>query len=149
MPEKFDLSYVGADGKEHRPVMLHRTVLGSLERFFGILVENFAGAFPYWIAPVQVRILPVSSDFVEYAGKVAGDLRVSGIRVEVDERDEKLGKKIRDAQTQKIPYMVVVGEKERESGGVAPRERSRGDLGSMSMDEFREVLEAEFNPLKG
>ena len=149
MPEKFDLSYVGADGKEHRPVMLHRTVLGSLERFFGILVENFAGAFPYWIAPVQVRILPVSSDFVEYAGKVAGDLRVSGIRVEVDELDEKLGKKIRDAQTQKIPYMVVVGEKERESGGVAPRERSRGDLGSMSMDEFREVLEAEFNPLKG
>lgn len=148
MPEKFDLSYVGADGKEHRPVMLHRTVLGSLERFFGILVENFAGAFPYWIAPVQVRILPVSSDFAEYAAKVAGELRASGIRVEVDERDEKLGKKIRDAQTQKIPYMVVVGEKEKESGGVAPRERSRGDLGSMTMDHFREVLEAEFNPLK-
>jgi len=148
MPEKFDLTYVGADGKEHRPVMLHRTVLGSLERFFGILVENFAGAFPYWIAPVQVRILPVSGDFAEYAGTVAAELRASGIRVEVDERDEKLGKKIRDAQTQKIPYMVVVGEKERESGGVAPRERSRGDLGSMSMDKFREVLAEEFNPLK-
>ena len=148
MPEKFDLSYVGADGKEHRPVMLHRTVLGSLERFFGILVENFAGAFPYWIAPVQVRILPVSGDYVEYAGKIASELRSSGIRVEVDERDEKLGKKIRDAQTQKIPYMAVVGEKERESGGVAPRERSRGDLGAMSMDQFREVLAAEFNPIK-
>jgi len=148
MPEKFDLTYVGADGKEHRPVMLHRTVLGSLERFFGILVENFAGAFPYWIAPVQVRILPVSGDFAEYAGTVAAELRASGIRVEVDERDEKLGKKIRDAQTQKIPYMVVVGEKERESGGVAPRERSRGDLGSMSMEKFREVLAEEFNPLK-
>ncbi len=148
MPEKFDLSYVGADGKEHRPVMLHRTVLGSLERFFGILVENFAGAFPYWIAPVQVRILPVSGDYVEYAGKIASELRSSGIRVEVDERDEKLGKKIRDAQTQKIPYMAVVGEKERESGGVAPRERSRGDLGALSMDQFREVLAAEFNPIK-
>ncbi len=148
MPEKFDLTYVGADGKEHRPVMLHRTVLGSLERFFGILVENFAGSFPYWIAPVQVRILPVSGEFADYAGTVAAELRASGIRVEVDERDEKLGKKIRDAQTQKIPYMVVVGEKERESGGVAPRERSRGDLGSMSMKQFRDVLAEEFNPLK-
>lgn len=147
MPEKFDLTYIGADGREHRPVMLHRTILGSLERFFGILIENFAGAFPYWIAPVQVKILPVSGDFVAYAKKVAGELRSSGVRVEVDERDEKLGKKIRDAQTQKIPYMAVVGEKEVEAEGVAPRERTRGDLGSMSLARFKETLAAEFSPL--
>lgn len=147
MPEKFDLTYIGADGREHRPVMLHRTILGSLERFFGILIENFAGAFPYWIAPVQVRILPVSGDFVAYAKKVAEELRSSGVRVEVDERDEKLGKKIRDAQTQKIPYMAVVGEKEVEAEGVAPRERTRGDLGSMSLARFKETLAAEFSPL--
>ncbi|MGI6253402.1 MAG: threonine--tRNA ligase [Aminivibrio sp.] len=148
MPEKFDLTYIGSDGKEHRPVMLHRTVLGSLERFFGILIENFAGAFPYWIAPVQVRILPVSSDFVEYAAKVAEELRSSGVRVEVDSRDEKLGKKIRDAQTQKIPYMAVVGEKEKQSGEVAPRERTRGDLGAMSIARFRELLAEEYSPLQ-
>jgi threonyl-tRNA synthetase len=148
MPEKFDLTYIGADGKEHRPVMLHRTILGSLERFFGILIENFAGAFPYWIAPVQVRILPVSGDFVDYAKETAQKLRAKGIRVEIDERDEKLGKKIRDAQTQKIPYMAVVGEKEMQSGTIAPRERSRGDLGSMPLEEFLEVLAGEFNPLK-
>ena len=148
MPEKFDLNYIGADGREHRPVMLHRTVLGSLERFFGILIENFAGAFPYWIAPVQARVLPVSAEFVGYAGEVAAKLRSWGVRTEVDERDEKLGKKIRDAQTQKIPYMIVIGEKERESGSVAPRERSRGDLGSMSLEQFREVLEGEFDPLR-
>ena len=148
MPEKFDLHYIGADGKEHRPVMLHRTVLGSLERFFGILVENFAGAFPYWIAPVQVRLLPVSAEFNEYAALIASDLRAAGVRVETDERDEKLGKKIRDAQTQKIPYMAVVGEKEMKSRGVAPRERSKGDLGAMSMEQFKEVLEGEFSPFK-
>ena len=148
MPEKFDLKYIGADGKEHRPVMLHRTVLGSLERFFGILIENFAGAFPYWIAPVQARVLPVAEDFVEYGKSVAQTLRSWGVRVEVDERDEKLGKKIRDAQTQKVPYMIVIGEKERESGAVAPRERSKGDLGSMSLEQFKAVLDEEFSPLK-
>jgi len=148
MPEKFDLKYIGADGKEHRPVMLHRTVLGSLERFFGILIENFAGAFPYWIAPVQARVLPVAEDFVEYGKSVAQTLRSWGVRVEVDERDEKLGKKIRDAQTQKVPYMIVIGEKERESGAVAPRERTKGDLGSMSLEQFRAVLDEEFSPLK-
>lgn len=148
MPEKFDLKYIGDDGKEHRPVMLHRTVLGSLERFFGILIENFAGAFPYWIAPLQARVLPVSDEFVEYGRSVAQTLRSWGVRVEVDERDEKLGKKIRDAQTQKVPYMIVIGEKERESGTVAPRERAKGDLGSMSLDQLRKILEEEFNPLK-
>lgn len=146
MPEKFNLTYVGADGKEHRPIMLHRTILGSLERFFGILIENFAGAFPYWIAPVQAKILPISSDFFEYARTVASELSSWGVRVEVDERDEKLGKKIRDAQTQKLPYMLVLGEKERNAGAVAPRERARGDLGIMSMKEFKKILEAEFSP---
>ncbi len=148
MPEKFDLKYIGDDGKEHRPVMLHRTVLGSLERFFGILIENFAGAFPYWIAPLQARVLPVSDEFVEYGKSVEQTLRSWGVRVETDERDEKLGKKIRDAQTQKVPYMIVIGEKERESGTVAPRERAKGDLGSMSLEQFRKVLDEEFNPLK-
>ena len=148
MPEKFDLKYIGDDGKEHRPVMLHRTVLGSLERFFGILIENIAGAFPYWIAPLQARVLPVSDEFVEYGKSVEQTLRSWGVRVETDERDEKLGKKIRDAQTQKVPYMIVIGEKERESGTVAPRERAKGDLGSMSLEQFRKVLDEEFNPLK-
>lgn len=148
MPEKFDLTYIGPDGKEHRPVMLHRTILGSLERFFGILVENFAGAFPWWIAPVQARVLPVAAEYAEYGKTVVEKLKCRGVRVEIDERDEKLGKKIRDAQTQKIPYMIVVGEKERDSETVAPRERSKGDLGSMSMEEFLKVLEGEFNPLK-
>ncbi|MDD2206517.1 MAG: threonine--tRNA ligase [Aminobacterium sp.] len=147
MPEKFDLSYVGADGKEHRPVMLHRTILGSLERFFGILIEQFAGAFPYWLAPIQVRLLPISEDFFEYANEVKTELATHGVRVEIDCRDEKLGKKIRDAQIQKIPYMVVLGEKEASSKQVAPRDRSKGDLGAMSINDFVKVLEEEFNPL--
>src|SRR5690606_15404007 len=120
----------GADGKEHRPVMLHRTILGSLERFFGILIEQYAGAFPYWLAPVQVKLLSISEDFLGYAKEVQEQLANKGIRVEVDSRDEKLGKKIRDAQMQKIPYMVVLGEKEMSNREVAPRERSKGDLGA-------------------
>jgi threonyl-tRNA synthetase len=148
MPEKFDLSYVGADGKEHRPVMLHRTILGSLERFFGILIEQYAGAFPYWLAPVQVKLLSISEDFLGYAKEVQEQLANKGIRVEVDSRDEKLGKKIRDAQMQKIPYMVVLGEKEMSNREVAPRERSKGDLGAMSIEKFLNILlKEEFNPL--
>ena len=147
MPEKFDLTFVGADGKEHRPVMLHRTILGSLERFFGILIEQFAGAFPYWLAPVQVRLLPISEDFLDYARLVQAKLVANNIRVEIDSRDEKLGKKIRDAQIQKIPYMAVIGEKEVASDQVAPRERSRGDLGAMSINSFIDVLMEEKNPL--
>ena len=147
MPEKFDLTFVGADGKEHRPVMLHRTILGSLERFFGILIEQFAGAFPYWLAPVQVRLLPISEDFLDYARLVQAKLVANNVRVEIDSRDEKLGKKIRDAQIQKIPYMAVIGEKEVASDQVAPRERSRGDLGAMSINSFIDVLMEEKNPL--
>jgi threonyl-tRNA synthetase len=131
MPEKFDLNYIGADGAQHRPVMLHRTIYGSLERFMGILIENFAGAFPFWLAPTQVKLLPSRPiSFPTRKGQEA--LGEHDIRTEVDARDEKLGKKIRDAQVQKVPYMVVIGEKEASGGSVAPRCRTKGDLGNMS-----------------
>ena len=148
MPERFDLAYVGADGKEHRPVMLHRTILGSIERFLGILIENYAGAFPFWIAPVQVKLIPIAEVHGAYVRELAEKFKSWGLKVEIDSRDEKLGKRIRDAQLQKVPYMIVIGDKEVESQVVAVRERSKGDLGSMSLDEFRAVLEAEFDPLK-
>ena len=147
MPEKFEMTYVGKDGAEHRPVMLHRTVLGSLERFMGILIENYAGAFPFWLAPVQARLLPVGDDYLEYADKAAAKLREAGIRVEIDSRSEKLGKKIRDAQLQKVPYMLVIGAKEAEGGTLAVRERTKGDLGSMTFEEFLAQTKTEFNPL--
>ncbi len=147
MPEKFDMTYIGSDGAEHRPVMLHRTVLGSLERFMGILIENYAGAFPYWLAPVQVKLLQVSSAFADYAKEVENKLKENGIRVETDSRDEKLGKKIRDAQMQKVPFMLVIGAKETEEKTVAVRDRAKGDLGSMTFDGFMEHLKGVFNPL--
>ncbi len=146
MPEKFDLNYIGSDGAQHRPVMLHRTIYGSLERFMGILIENFAGAFPFWLAPTQVKLLPIASDFFPYAKKVQELLLEHDIRTEVDVRDEKLGKKIRDAQVQKMPYMVVIGEKEVANGAVAPRCRTRGDLGSMSIDDLISLLDSEYRP---
>ncbi|MDY3869345.1 MAG: threonine--tRNA ligase [Pyramidobacter sp.] len=148
MPEKFNMTYIGADGKEHRPVMLHRTILGSLERFMGILIENYAGAFPFWLAPVQAKILPVSADYLDYARGMAEKLQDLGYRVEVDVRDEKLGKKIREAQLEKIPYMLVVGEKEAESGTFAVRERSAGDLGSMTFDALAELFAGQYDPEK-
>ncbi|MFP4481583.1 MAG: threonine--tRNA ligase [Thermovirgaceae bacterium] len=148
MPEKFDISYIGPDGAQHRPVMLHRTVYGSLERFLGILIEHFAGAFPYWLAPVQVRLVPVSEDHHEYAEKVSERLKELDIRVDIDPRDEKLGKRIRDAQLQKIPFMVVVGDKERETQTLAVRDRAKGDLGSMPLDGFLAHLESGFDPMK-
>jgi threonyl-tRNA synthetase len=152
MPERFDLTYVGADGKEHRPVMLHRTILGSVERFLGILIENYAGAFPFWIAPVQVKLIPIQTlvgeSHEQYARELVEIFKGWGLRVEIDSRDEKLGKRIRDAQLQKVPYMIVVGDKEVESRLVAVRERSKGDLGSMSIGAFKSVWEAEFSPLK-
>ncbi len=135
-PERFQLTYIGADNAEHRPVMIHRAILGSLERFIGIIIEHFAGAFPVWLAPVQARVLPLSEKFVDYANDVARRLRAAGIRVEVDQSNEKLGAKIRDAQLQKIPYMLVVGEKESASGTVSLRKRTGGDQGSMGLDQF-------------
>ena len=148
LPERFDMTFTDADGKEKRPFMVHRALLGSLERFFGILIEHYAGAFPYWLAPVQARIIPVASDHGAYAAEVEKTLRKWGVRVEVDARDEKLGKRIRDAQMQKIPYMLVIGDRERDGGTVAVRERAAGDLGGMTMESLRSRLDGEFQPLR-
>lgn len=148
MPEKFDITYIGPDGEPHRPVMIHRTVLGSLERFLGILTEQFAGAFPYWLAPVQVKILPVSDEHLSYATTVASVLQKQDVRVEVDRKEGTLGKKIRDAQMQKIPYMIIIGNREVENEVVSVRDRSKGDLGSMSLEALKELLSNEYYPLK-
>jgi threonyl-tRNA synthetase len=136
LPQRFELAYVGADGQEHRPVMIHRAMLGSLERFFGVLLEHTAGALPLWLAPVQVAVLPVSEKFTDYARRVGDDLVTRGLRAEVDLAQEKLGHKIREAQLQKVPYMLVVGAREQEAGTVAVRLRSGEDLGSMALDAF-------------
>jgi len=140
MPEKFDLTYVGEDGRKHRPVMIHRVIFGSIERFIGILTEHFAGAFPAWLAPVQARVLPITDRHAEYARRVVDSLDEKGIRVELDARNEKIGYKIREAQGRKIPYMLVTGDKEAENGAVAVRQRTKGDLGAMPPDEFAEML---------
>ncbi|MDY0179308.1 MAG: threonine--tRNA ligase, partial [Synergistaceae bacterium] len=149
MPEKFDMTYIGPDGNEHRPVMLHRTVFGSLERFMGILIEHYAGSFPFWLAPVQVRIVPVKEDHIPYAAEVESRLKEIGLRVEKDIRDEKLGKKIRDAQVEKIPFMVVLGAREVENGTLSVRERSEGDLGTMDLSGFEELIRRQPDPVSG
>jgi threonyl-tRNA synthetase len=136
LPERFDLRYIDHEDTEQRPVMIHRAMLGSLERFFGILVEHCAGAFPFWLAPEQVRVLSITDRSVEYAKKVAGRLSGEGLRVTADVRNEKLGAKIREAQLEKIPYMLVVGDREQVDGAVAVRARAEGDLGAMSLDAF-------------
>jgi threonyl-tRNA synthetase len=136
LPERFDLNYVGADNAEHRPVMIHRAILGSIERFFGIIVEHFAGAFPLWLAPVQAKVLPVSEKFLDYSHKVTADLVRRGLRVVSDESNEKLGAKIRQAQLEKVPFMLIVGEKEVESGTVSLRKRGVGDVGAVSLDQL-------------
>jgi len=136
MPERFDLSYVGADDAAHRPVMIHRALLGSMERFAGILIEHYAGRFPVWLAPVQAIVLPVSDRHNEYAGRVLAELREAGVRVEADDRSESVGKKIRDAELGRYPYMLVVGDREQDAGGVAVRSHEDGELGSMSLVDF-------------
>ncbi len=146
MPEKFDMTYIGPDGKEHRPVMIHRTVLGSLERFLGILIEHYAGAFPFWLAPVQVRIVPVKEEQFDYALEVERKLASLGYRVEKDIRDEKLGKKIRDAQMEKIPFMLVLGGREAENGTLSVRDRTEGDLGVMSFSDLEAILAGQPDP---
>ncbi|MEK6375258.1 MAG: threonine--tRNA ligase [Acidobacteriota bacterium] len=135
-PERFKLEYVGADNADHRPVMIHRAILGSLERFIGIIIEHFAGSFPLWLAPVQAIVLPLSEKFLDYGREVTAKLKAAGLRVENDESNEKLGAKIRKAQMDKIPYMLVVGEKEVAAGTVAVRRRSGGDQGSMPIEDF-------------
>ena len=136
MPERFDLTYIGEDGEKHRPVMLHRVIFGSIERFIGVLIENYAGAFPTWLAPVQVKLLPIADAHVEYAKEVKEKLEDVGIRVELDSRNEKIGYKIREAQLQKVPYMLVLGDKEKEAHSVGVRSRKDGDIGAMDLDEF-------------
>ena len=136
LPQRFELEYVGADGEKHRPIMIHRVVFGSIERFIGILIEHFAGAFPTWLAPVQVKVLPISDKYMDYAQSVLNKLTEAGIRAEVDTRAEKIGYKIREAQTAKIPYMLVVGQKEEEENTVSVRSRADGDDGARSLDTF-------------
>lgn len=140
MPERFDLTYVGEDGQKHRPVMIHRVAYGSMERFIGILIEHYAGAFPAWIAPVQVKILPITDRHVEYAKKLAAVLKDKEVRVELDDRNEKIGYKIREGQVNKIPYMLVVGDKESENGSVAVRKRGAGEVGTQPFEQFVEIL---------
>lgn len=136
LPQRFNIEYIGQDGERHRPIMIHRVAFGSIERFIGILIEHFAGAFPVWLAPVQVRVLPISEKFLDYAKKVTERLEDSGIRVEVDVQDQKIGYKIRAAQMQKIPYMLVVGQKEQDEGLVAVRSRAKGDEGPRRLEDF-------------
>jgi threonyl-tRNA synthetase len=139
LPERFQLEYIGEDNKPHRPVMVHRALFGSIERFFGVLIEHYAGAFPMWLAPVQVAVLPITDRVNDYAGQVAAELRKAGLRVDVNVRSDKIGAKIRDAQLQKIPFMLVLGDREMEDGKVAVRERTKGDIGAMSLDDFQEM----------
>ena len=143
MPQRFELEYVGADGEKHRPIMIHRVAFGSIERFIGILIEHFAGAFPTWLAPVQVKVLPISDKYMEYGKKVLEELNEAGIRAEIDQRAEKIGYKIREAQMQKIPYMLVVGAKEEESGVVSVRSRFAGDEGQKSLADFIAAVKEE------
>ena len=143
LPERFDMTYIGEDGKEHRPFMIHRALLGSIERFFGVLIEHFAGSFPVWLAPVQVAVIPVSQNFFDYAAKVTDELKKNDIRVEFDKRNEKIGYKIRDWETQKVPYMLILGEKEKIAGNISVRKHTEGDKGALGLKEFIDNITAE------
>lgn len=142
MPERFDLEYIDKDGKKKRPVIVHRALMGSLERFVGIITEHYGGAFPVWLSPVQAIVLPISDKHLDYAKKVASKLRQENIRVEVDERTESIGKKIRDAQMQKIPYMLVVGEKEEGVNEVAVRRYGEGNIGQLKVGEIVSMVKS-------
>jgi threonyl-tRNA synthetase len=143
MPERFDLSYQGADNAEHRPVMIHRALLGSMERFVGILVEHHAGRFPVWLAPVQAAILPVADRHLPYATQVETQLKEAGVRVQVDERSESVGKKVHDAEVAKLPYMLVLGDREQQAGAVSVRSHEEGDLGQMTVADFEGRVNSE------
>jgi threonyl-tRNA synthetase len=136
LPRRFGLEYVAEDGKKHQPLMVHRALFGSVERFFGILIEHYAGAFPVWLAPVQAAVLPITDRQLEYANQVCAKLRDAGIRATVDDRKEKVNLKIREAQLQKIPFMLVVGDREQQNGQVAVRNRKHGDQGVKTVDQF-------------
>ena len=143
LPQRFDLTYTGKDGEKHRPILIHRVAFGSIERFIGILIEHYAGKFPVWLSPVQAKILPISDKFMDYADDLYKKLFDAGIRVAIDDRAEKIGYKIREAQLEKVPYMIIVGEKEANEGNVSVRSRDGGELGSLSVEEFVEKLVAE------
>ncbi len=145
LPERFDMKYIGEDGKEHRPYMVHRALLGSIERFMGVLIEHYAGAFPDWLAPIQVAVVPVSQNYFEYAQKIVSLLSDENIRVEFDKRNEKIGYKIRDWETQKVPYMLIVGEKEVNNSTVSVRKHKHGDQGEISIEEFISALKDSIN----
>lgn len=136
LPQRFELEYIGSDGEKHRPIVIHRVIFGSIERFIGILIEHFAGKFPVWLVPVQVKVLPISDNFVEYGSEVIGKLREAGIRCEIDNRSEKIGYKIREARNERVPYMIIVGEQEKTHGNISLRSREGGDEGSTSLEEF-------------
>jgi threonyl-tRNA synthetase len=139
LPKRFQMEYIGEDNKPHQPLMVHRALFGSVERFFGVLIEHYAGAFPMWLAPVQVAVLPITDRVNDYAEELARELRDSGLRVEANLRSEKIGAKIRDAQLQKVPFMLVVGDREKEQRAVAVRERAKGDIGAMPVEEFKQM----------
>ena len=139
LPERFELEYAGEDGQKHRPIMIHRALFGSIERFFGVLIEQFAGAFPFWLAPVQIAVLPITDRINDYAESISKELKQAGFRVELNFKSDKIGAKIRDAQLQKVPFMIVLGDKELEENNITIRERKAGDLGAMSLDEFKEM----------
>jgi threonyl-tRNA synthetase len=140
LPERFDLEYIGADNQRHRPVMIHRAPFGSMERFVAVLIEHTAGKFPLWLAPDQVVVMPISEKYNDYAKKVLNFLNNSDIRTLIDERNEKIGKKIRDNETKKIPYLLIVGEREAENGEVSVRKQGEGDQGSMSLEDFKDFI---------
>ena len=143
LPERFELEYTGSDNQKHRPVMIHRAPFGSLERFVAVLIEHCAGNFPLWLSPDQYIILPISEKYADYAKNISNSLNNYDIRGLIDNRDEKIGKKIRDAEVKKIPFMLIVGEKESEEGFVSVRKHGEGDLGAMSMEDFAELIKKE------
>jgi len=145
MPQRFGLKYTDSDGKEKTPVMVHRAIIGSPERFFGVLIEHYAGAFPVWLAPVQAVVIPISEKHDEYAKKIEAQLKENNIRVELIGSNETLGKKIREAEMQKIPYLLIVGDKEIAANALAVRQRGKGDLGQMAIDKFLEKIKNEIH----
>nr|WP_255547831.1 threonine--tRNA ligase [Crassaminicella indica] len=148
LPQRFDLTYIGKDGEKHRPVVIHRVAFGSIERFIGILIEHFAGKFPTWLAPVQVKVLPIADKFMDYAQKIVEMMKEKGIRVEIDDRNEKIGYKIREAQLEKVPYMIIIGEKEQTSNTISVRSRDEGELGSQEIQSFIKRVEDEIKNRK-
>jgi threonyl-tRNA synthetase len=148
LPERFDLTYEGSDGQKHRPVMIHRAIFGSFERFIGLLIEHFGGNFPLWLAPVQAAVIPITDNQLDYAKEVCSQLKESNFRARVDDRNEKVGYKIRDWETKKVPYMIVIGEKEKQGGSITVRAHKKGDLGTFSLNDFMKSLNEERNSKK-